>query len=195
MFAGTGTVAPALEPSAPAPVPGLPHAAGAVPCRGFVASVLVIFDHGERTVMVPSALKVMSVGPVYMQPGVRVADATVLYWVADFCCAFVDGMPIVDVKAGCVTPAGKDCPEQDTPFESTGLYRRPLVGFDVVICLVKLAWQMRIVSFECAGPSMVSPPENAISPHWLPFRIAGRPSHACLTHDCGTPVSTGSWIS
>ena len=64
LLAGSAKVAPAVLPSCPVLVPGVPHSVGVVPEVAGSPAVRVFFVYGERTVMLPLALKVIFVGPV-----------------------------------------------------------------------------------------------------------------------------------
>ncbi|WP_286278518.1 hypothetical protein [Naasia aerilata] len=58
--------------------------------------------HGDFTVMVPSPLKVICVGPVYMHPGRAVSRST---RVSSLSARLVAGMPSIPLSAGPVPTA------------------------------------------------------------------------------------------
>jgi hypothetical protein len=94
LLAGTGRVWPAGLPSVPvAAYPGVPQFVVRLipgPVGGF-PTTFVALVHGLLTVIVPSELKTMLVGPVYRHPGrATVAGRSVL--VSCFSWVFVAGM-------------------------------------------------------------------------------------------------------
>ncbi len=70
-------------------MPGVPHAALIEPEVAGSPATLVVFVHGERTVIWPELVKTMVVGPVYRHPGFGTVARSVR--ISDLSCEFVDG--------------------------------------------------------------------------------------------------------
>jgi hypothetical protein len=76
----------------PADQPGVPQFVLMVPDDAGSPATFVFTVHGERTVIVPFALKLMVVGPVYRHPGRGTPFARRSDRVSCFICVLVGGI-------------------------------------------------------------------------------------------------------